>query len=260
MLVGRLTGGELRLVRQNDHARLSGRLAELWGGGVWGTPVPQREVALGAALHDLAWVAWDERPALKEDGVPLAFYEVPRTTTAPMYRRGVDAVERIDRAAALLVSLHYSGLFSSHWGWEPLADIERMSAPDRAAVERFLAHETARQARLGLRRDDRDLECAYKWLQLWDRISLDVCRHAFDEGWEGTYPAAPVQPDERGDRVLSIRLAPPNRCLLDPFPLTRPAVEGVPVTLTSPAELAARGGLLAGLREDRLEVAFEPAR
>ena len=255
MLVHKVGEG-LRLVRQNDHARLSGRLAELWGGGPWAMPVPHREMALGAALHDLAWTAWDEQPALREDGTPLAFYEVPRTITAPMYERGIDAVQAIDARAGLLVSLHYSGLFTSHWGWEPLADMARMSPQDREAVERFLENERERQGLLGIDVGDRHLECAYKWLQLWDRISLDVCRHDFDEGWSGGYPPVPV--GAKGpDVTLSIRLEPPNLCLLEPYPLTlEPALEAVPAVIATPAELRARGGLLSGLREDRLEVVF----
>ncbi len=218
-------------MRQNDHGRLSGRLAELWGRPPWRDPEPRHDVALGAALHDLAWVGWDQA-ALARGDRPAPFYAVPRMVTAPMYGRGVDAVERIDPFAGLLASLHYSGLFSSHWGWEPLADLGTLSAEDRAAVEALLGRERARQDRLRarLRPDEMNLERAYKYLQLWDRISLHVCGTAFEPGWTGEYP-------EVDGLRLTIRLEPPDRCVLDPYPLVED-----PVTEVVPAQVLGAGG------------------
>lgn len=213
MVVREAAGGDVVLIRQNDHARLSGRLAELWGNPPWQVPRPREQVALGASLHDLAWVAWDEAALLGEQR-PAPFYAVPRTVTAPMYVRGIDAVERIDAFAALLASLHYAGLFAGYWGWEPLADIRRMSLDDATAVAALLDHERARQVRLrgDLDPDDADLERAYKYLQLWDRISLAVCSQGFDAVWETEYP-------EVDGLRLGLRLEPPDRCVLDPYPL-----------------------------------------
>jgi uncharacterized protein DUF3891 len=209
------------LIRQNDHARLSGRLAELWGNPPWRVPQPRERVALGASLHDLAWVAWDEA-AMLGDERPAPFYGVPRTVTAPMYVRGIDAVERIDAFAGLLASLHYAGLFSSYWGWEALADIRRMSLEDATAVATLLDHERARQVRLRgeLNPDEAELERAYKYLQLWDRISLAVCGQGFGEVWETEYP------EIEGLR-LQLRLEPPDRCLLKPYPLIVDELEDV---------------------------------
>lgn len=223
MVIRETASGEVVVVRQNDHARLSGRLAELWGRPPWRAPEPRDRVALGGSLHDLAWVGWDQA-AILAGSRPAPFYAVARTVTAPMYRRGVDAVERIDPYAGLLASLHYSGLFASYWGWEPLADVTRMPLDERGAVAALLDHERARQVRLRaeLAPDDAALERAYKYLQLWDRISLHVCGQGFDQPWEGEYP------EIEGIR-LRIRLEPPDRCLLDPYPLLKdPAREVVP--------------------------------
>ena len=223
MVIREAASGEVVLVRQNDHARLSGRLAGLWGREPWHLPEPRHEVALGASLHDLAWAGWDQA-ALLHGARPAPFYAVPRTVTAPMYRRGVDAVERIDPFAGLISSLHYSGLFASYWGWEPLADVTRMPAAEREAVAALLDHERARQVRLraDLAPDEGALERAYKYLQLWDRISLHVCGQGFDQPWEDDYP------EIEGLR-LRIRLEPPDRCLLGPYPLTAdPVTEIVP--------------------------------
>jgi len=239
MVIRETASGEVVLVRQDDHARLSGRLAELWGRPPWRVPAPREGVALGASLHDLAWAGWDQA-AILSGTRPAPFYGVPRTVTAPMYRRGIDAVERIDSFAGLIASHHYSGLFASYWGWEPLADVTRMAPDDRDAVAALLDHERARQVRLRaeLTPDDAELERAYKYLQLWDRISLHVCGQGFAEPWGTEYP------EIEGLR-LRLRLEPPDRCLLDPYPLL---VE--PVTAVVPALLLGSGG------EHGIEVTF----
>lgn len=213
MVVRETAGGDVVLIRQNDHARLSGRLAELWGNPPWQVPQPHRQIALGTSLHDLAWVDWDEAALLGGER-PAPFYAVPRTVTAPMYVRGIDAVERIDAFAGLLASLHYAGLFAGYWGWEPLADIRRLAPEDAAAVAALLDHERARQVRLRgeLQPDETQLERAYKYLQLWDRISLAICGQGFDSAWETDYP-------EVDGLRLRLRLEPPDRCVLDPYPL-----------------------------------------
>jgi hypothetical protein len=231
VLVRQTRSGAIILVRQDDHARLSGRLAELWGAPPWRVPEPRRQVALGASLHDLAWVGWDQQ-ALLAGSRPVPFYAVPRTVTAPMYERGVDAVERLDAYAGLLASLHYAGLFASYWGWEPLADVAGMPAAERAAVAALLDHERARQVRLRdrLQPVEEELERAYKYLQLWDRISLHVGGQGLDEPWEGEYP------EVEGIR-LRIRLEPPGRCLLDPYPLLQE-----PVSEIMPARRLGAGG------------------
>lgn len=241
MLVRETASGDVLMVRQSDHARLSGRLAELWGRPPWRVPSPHAEVALGASLHDLAWAAWDLAAAQGGERPP-PFYAVPRTVTAPMYSRGVDAVERIDPYAGLLASLHYSGLFTSYWDWEPLADILRMTPADAAAVVELLDHERARQVRLRgqLQPDEAELERAYKYLQLWDRISLHVCGQGFESPWETEYP------EIEGLR-LRLRLEPPGRCLLSPYPLVAGGV-----TEVVPAAPLGAGG------EHAIEVTFLP--
>ena len=39
-------------------------------------------------------------------------------------------------------------------------------------------------------RVEADLERNYKWLQLWDRVSLEICLQGF-AGWEQELPAVP---------------------------------------------------------------------
>lgn len=217
-------GDQLVLVRLTDHALLSGWLAAVWGASPWSVPEPYHELVVAARLHDLAWSAFDETLPLRADGRPAGFAEIERGVRLRLYVAGIDAVEAIEPYAGLLDSLHYSGFFASHWGWPLTNRLEGADAAERAAVERFLAHEEARRRRLRERlgagvADEGRLRCGYVWLQLWDRISLDVCRRGFT-GWSNEYPPAPVGPAEGAAEVrLRMELRPGGVCLLDPYPL-----------------------------------------
>jgi hypothetical protein len=140
---------------------------------------------------------------------------VDRVTTSELYRRGVDAVARLDPYAGLLVSLHYSGFFHGHWDWQPFATPDRFPDPDRTALQEFVSGELQRQARLrseaALTADDETrLAANYKWLQLWDRISLDICRQEATSAWEVEYPPTPLTYErDAGQGALQFR--PPWR-------------------------------------------------
>jgi hypothetical protein len=264
-VIVREEGADLLLVRQADHGLLSGWLAGAWGAPPWTSPVPYEATVVGARLHDLAWVAWDEAVVRREDGRPYAFNEVSRSVATALYRRGVDGVQAIDPYAGLLASLHYSGFYVSHWGWPPLAP--RAVEEEREAVAAFLEHERDRQRRLraGLGLDagaEHRLSRNYFWLQLWDRISLDVCRRGF-EGWEGEYPEAPLGYGEESPAArLRIRLEPGGTCRLDPYPLLpdpgRARVPAVRVPAAACADPAAlrRAWLESGA--ESIEVTFRP--
>jgi hypothetical protein len=185
-------------------------------------------------------VPFDETLPRRPDGRPYAFFEVSRSVTTELYRRGLEAVTAIDAYAGLLCSLHYTGFYVSHWGWPELARLESVPDEERPAVERFLAAESERQSHLrdslglGLA-GEVELACNYKWLQLWDRISLDVCRRGFT-GWRGEYPAVPASPRPgTAELTLSIEMEPGGTCRLDPYPLLRrPYAARVPAVLARP--------------------------
>ncbi|HSR24221.1 MAG TPA: DUF3891 family protein [Candidatus Eisenbacteria bacterium] len=266
-MIVREEGDQLVLVRQTDHALLSGWLAAAWGAPPWTAPRPYDSCVVGARLHDLAWAAFDEALPRRPDGRPYAFHEVARAVSTRLYVHGLDAVEAIDPYAGLLASLHFSGFFTSHWDWRHGHRPPSLEGEEGAAVDRFVAHERVRQRRLrdrlGVGGDrDRELMCAYVWLQLWDRVSLDVCRHGF-HGWSAEYPPAPVgfEPDAEVVR-LRVTLERGGVCRLDPYPLLPrpyrarvPAVR-VPLAATRDAAELRRAWRSGG--GDSIEVTFEP--
>jgi hypothetical protein len=160
MLVQR-RGDTVWLIRQNDHALLSGRLAREWVG-------PRRDdavgpgVALAIALHDLAWAEADREPVRDpETGTAVPFTDWPDRDREPLQTAGLDLLERLDPLAALLGSLHYV----------------RFLDPDQ--FPRFAEREAARQGRLrkrlGRAKGDPGVERARLQLRHLDFVSLFVC-------------------------------------------------------------------------------------
>lgn len=271
-MIVREEGDELVLVRQADHALLSGWLAGAWGAAPWQRPEPPEGTVLGARLHDLAWTPFDEAVPRRADGRPYPFQEVTRTITAPLYSRGLDAVEAIDPYAGLLASLHYSGFYHSHWGWRHWYPNSGLEDEEKDAVDRFVAGELARQRRLRDRlfgwdeAADRQLHRNYVWLQLWDRISLDICRFGF-AGFSTDYPQVPVTYALDADQVqLGIRLEPGGLCRLEPYPLlvepyrARIPCVRVPLAACEPGEGLALHRAWAAGGADAIEVTFRPAQ
>lgn len=266
-MIVREDGDQLVLVRQSDHAMLSGWLAAAWGAPPWMPPEPYDSAVVAARLHDLAWTTFDEALPRRPDGRPYAFHEVGRDVTTRLYGRGLDALEAVDGYAALLASLHFSGFFTSHWGWPPLSRPSSRENQDGEAVVRFVEHELARQRRLrdqlGVDRvRDRQLMCNYFWLQLWDRISLDVCRYGFT-GWSADYPPTPVGVEPDAETVsLHVMLEPGGICRLAPYPLLpNPYLARVPAVRISLSAAADPGALRRAWRAgggDGVGVTFRP--
>lgn len=267
-MIVREEGDRLVLVRQTDHALLSGWLAAAWGAAPWSPPVPYDACVVAGRIHDLPWAAFDETLPRRSDGRPYAFDELARSIVTPMYGRGLDAIERIDPYAALLSSLHFSGFFVSHWGWMPRGPLPAPSDEEGRAIASFVERELARQGRLRERlgideAGDRELRFGYLLLQLWDRLSLDICRRGF-HGWSDEYPPTPVGP-EPDARVVRLRVAlePGGVCLLDPYPLVVSPYRARVPAVEVPRPVADDGaGLRLAWREggaDAIEVTFQPA-
>lgn len=155
----------VRLIRQQDHAQLSGALAHAWRDPDGGA-LPYRLV-WATGVHDAAWTGPDRRPILDPgSGRPYDFRRLPLARKLGPYRRGIERVAELDPYAGLQVSRHYGSFLDAESG--------------DADVEAFLQGERERRAELRrrlpgrLRGDDLlDRELAY--LKLFDTLSLYVC-------------------------------------------------------------------------------------
>lgn len=209
MLVQELEGS-FRLIRQQDHARLSGIMAMAWRSPATGSGLPYR-VVWATGVHDAAWTELDRRPEWNPDsGRPFDFHRLPLSRKLTPYRRGIDRVAELDSYAGFQVSRHYCSF---------------LDAGDAAD---FLAAE--RERRHGLReelpppaRDSALLDRELAYLKLFDTLSLYAClaapgpcAGATRPGW--LVPDDRLEPPEDGGLSLSWRSDEELAVEPSPFP------------------------------------------
>lgn len=240
MLISR-RNGELFLVDQIEHARLSGDLVARWGNERFAAPVRRESARLAAAMHDEGWREADEEPLFNAaEGRPLHFLEIDTDAHVPLYGRGVDRVFARDPYAGLLVSMHWTGLYRSRWGLQAA----RVAFAGKEVQDEAVAREELRwiavkqELASDMRRSDLELGLwhNYDLLQAWDLLSLYVC--VLDYTPAPRVEAVPVQstlkglvqtPGDRtveavpttigGERVdLTLSAVEPGVVRVDPWP------------------------------------------
>ena len=97
-------GDRVFLVRQDDHAAHSGRLASQWSR----PPVPFQPALRAIELHDAGWTLLDDRPHPLPDGRAPHLFDFESGLTTPAWRRSVAIARDRGPREALVVSGHFS--------------------------------------------------------------------------------------------------------------------------------------------------------
>jgi hypothetical protein len=173
-------GDAVLAIGQASHAWLSGQLARAWGNDRFPVPAPFEEVCLGALQHDIGMADWDLRPERHPDtGLPRQFFELDRRTHLALWTAAPQRVLSQSRYAALLVSLHGTGLYERFPPTTADPEIAR-------AVATYLHGQRALQAELAaaLGAAPEELARNQALLALWDGLSLarDQAPHALQLG------------------------------------------------------------------------------
>lgn len=232
MLISR-RDGRLVLIEQNEHGRLAGEFARHWGNDTFVAPGRREAVVLGATMHDEGWREPDDTPLFNaQEGRPLYFLEIERQDHVALYKRGVDRAFKRDLYAGLLVSMHWTGLYTARWGMQSGAvafnektEVERLQNEAIAAEERRWI-DVKRQLLAGQRRSEFEaaLWYAYDLVQGWDLLSLYV-------SMSNLGAAAGGQVETLVPTLYSIDQVPGRR-LIESIPL-RIAGERTDLTLTA---------------------------
>ncbi len=172
------------LVRQPDHARVSGEIARHLA--IAGAPAVDDDITQGIRLHDEGWKDFDngrkrlsatpamyagENIAVNAEGRPLSFLEIKAGDFLRAWRGSIDSAEVVAPIAALIVSGHFYrlGKFGISMG--------AYSEDEVRSVCEFLASEEQRQGRW-LRLQSRREKEVQHWtdvLQFCDLLSLYLC-------------------------------------------------------------------------------------
>lgn len=261
MLV-RETDDHWELIAQDEHARLSGVLAEHLGNERF-AGLCRDEATIGIAMHDAGWQAIDRTaPPITPAGKPADVFECDLAISMQAWSGSSQLAAEVHPYAGLLVSLHGLRLSSDAGSTSPGKPSKLAEGDLRLRFEfnKFqhaqielqeqlrpkLGLRTDRPLRLGLSDDPIDLEEAmlasdFAWLRALDALSLIACmdRAPFD-----TSPPVHVQP-AGGTMRLKTRWRG-QRLIVDPWPFDTLAIEcTVAMTripkrcYTTPAELAA---------------------
>ena len=166
------------VISQPAHAWVSGELARAWGNEVFGDFAPKSDVCLAAELHDIGFLDWEQSPTLNmKTGWPHSFLDLPTKLHLEIWSRGISQMTQYGRYAALLVSMHFTGLAQRHRVLHP---------PEEAQLAKgFLDEQRANQhALMTCLRDDPHYESASadealvrnrELVSLWDWMSLLLC-------------------------------------------------------------------------------------
>ncbi len=172
------------LVRQPDHARVSGDIARHLA--IAGAPRADDEIVRGISLHDEGWKNFDEgserlsatpatysseNVALNAEGKPLSFLEIKAGDFLRAWRGSIDSAESVAPIAGLIVSGHFCRI--GEFGISMAA----YSEDDARRVRDFLASEAQRHRRLLSRqcRDENEVQYWTDVLQFCDLLSLYLC-------------------------------------------------------------------------------------
>jgi hypothetical protein len=237
----------LLVIGQPAHAWVSGQLARAWGNARFGEVAPWEEVCLGAEQHDNGWAAWEGAPTLNpRTGRPHTFIELPTLTHVGIWSPAAARVLPQSRYAALLVSLHGTGLYARH-------DYARDSPEEARMARDFLAQGHAFEERLlaALRDDPRYAPHATpeavsrnrRLVGAWDGLSLALCMGLREPREFPNVPAA-------GD-ATTLTLTPvggdPTEIAVAPWPFRPEAVTLVCEGRRLPETFAHEGAMRAAL-------------
>jgi hypothetical protein len=226
------TNDPMVVIRQTDHAILSGFFARELGNDLFPRPEPFSSFCLAAAEHDNGWQEWEMAPGVDPKSfAPYTFMSVPTDEHVALYQRGIDRVVKTDLYAGLLVASHCMALYDRAKATMPGYSAKYVKAQEQHHANDFVQRLRLQQLRLkvDLRNDpatkaftdERLITANIQRLAVLDRLSLYFCLGAdHDTTIEG------VPMDDNGEEAdWELRSAGGNEFTLDPYPFRREPLE-----------------------------------
>ncbi|MGB8474064.1 MAG: DUF3891 family protein [Candidatus Acidiferrum sp.] len=225
-------GDNLILIRQTDHAMLSGFFARAMGNELFSRPEPFESFCLAAAEHDNGWNEWELLPQIDpKTFTPYNFMSIPTEEHIALYQRGIERVVRADHYAGLLVSMHCAGLYDRTRATMPGFSAKYVKSNETHLVTDFIQRLRLQQLRLkvDLRADpamkafveDHALHANLQRLEALDRLSLYFCLAPLDGS---TIDAVPLNGNGR-EADWDLQPAGNNFVTVKPYPFAKDPLE-----------------------------------
>ena len=226
----RAAGDQLILVRQTDHAVLSGFFAREWGNDLFQRPEPfeSLQLAASASTTTAGEIGSCSRKIDPKTRLPYSFMSLPTEEHMSLYQSGIERVIRSDRYAGLLVSLHAAGLYDRARATIPRFSAKYVKSTETELVNGFLQGLKLQQLRLkvDMRSDatikdhvqDKLLEANARRLEALGSLVALLCMSSMPH--DATIEGVPV--DDHGSEVdWELRMDGPNEVSLGPYPFRR---------------------------------------
>jgi hypothetical protein len=183
---------------------------------------------LAAREHDNGWNEWELAPRLDpKTRTPFTFMSIPTEQHVALYQRGIERLIEVDRYAALLVSLHCSGLYDRARATIPGFSAKYIKSNESHVVNEFLQKLKLQQLRLKVElranpatknlAEEKSLEKYTRLLESLDRLSLYFCLNALENATIDNVPLCGES--EAIDWV--IRPGIDNGVSLEPYPFRK---------------------------------------
>ena len=224
-------GDPMVVIRQTDHAFLSGFFAREWGNEVFERPEPFASFCLAAAEHDNGWQEWEMLPGVDpKTFAPHTFMTVPTDEHIALYQRGIERAVRADLYTGMLIVGHCMNLYDRARATMPGYSAKYVRSHEQHLAADFVQRLRLQQLRLkvDLRNDpamrpftdESRIKANQQRLDALDRLSLYFC---LGEGGDITIEDVPVS--EQSEVDWQLREVGENRYSLDPYPFRREPLE-----------------------------------
>lgn len=221
----RKTHNGLLGITQPTHCWVSGQFARAWGSHEFGHFLPAEELVLAAALHDIGFLDWENAPSLDPaSGLPYSFMDLPTGLHFDLWRRGIRHVLQLNRYAALMVSLHYTGLAERHPVSGPPEEIALQTAflTEQAKFQTDLIRQLQLHPEYAKACNPDNLARNQRLMAVWDWMSLVI-----GMGADQTPVIIDDVPANAGRATLRLHFDQPvpSSIRIDPWPFRKPGLQ-----------------------------------
>jgi len=236
----------LLVIRQTDHAFLSGFFAREWGNERFTKPKPNASFCLAVEEHDNGWSEWELQAELdSKTKLPYSFMSIPTAAHIALYQKGIERVVKADHYAGLLVSMHASCLYDRSRATMPGFSAKYVKAEEHQLANEFIQQLRLQQLRLKLDlrgnpntkplMEDALVNANVARVEALDRLSLYFC---MDAQQDSVVDAVPV--NDAGEEVdLEIHAEGENMFVIEPYPFRRDPLEFSIMTRRVPKKIYA---------------------
>lgn len=226
MFITKHGDGNLTIVNQYDHSIQAGQVSRYWGNEEFIRPQYFDSMCLAVEKHDIGWIESDEKVLFDDTaGQPVPFLSVNLLQHVDFYGKGYEKVKAEDSYAGLLVGMHWMGLYTSRFGYDPSFTF-KIPQVLAAQIDETIINMQKEWVDLKMKlwnkqgprsEFENNLWMNYEIVQFMDRLSQYVSMHKPDT--TNKLVMGPVRKDLESKRtMITVQGQGDGTVVVDPFP------------------------------------------